>query len=36
VHLHFTWPRGTSSAGDYRLRIAYLGLGEFDRVLHIP
>ena len=36
VHLRFTWPRGASSAGDYRLQIAYLGRGEFDRVLHIP
>lgn len=36
VHLHFTWPRSASSAGDYRLQIAYLGRGEFDRVLHIP
>jgi hypothetical protein len=36
THLHFRWPRGASSPGDYHLRIAYVGLGEFDRVLHVP
>ncbi len=34
--IHFWWARDASSAGDYRLHIAYQGLGEFDRVLHIP
>jgi hypothetical protein len=36
VHLHFWWPRDASSAGDYRLQVAYAGLGEFDRTVHIP
>jgi hypothetical protein len=30
------WNRDGSGAGDYHLRIKYLGLGEFERVLHIP
>jgi hypothetical protein len=36
VRLHFWWPRDASSAGDYHLHVAYVGLGEFDRVVHIP
>lgn len=36
VHMHYWWPRNTASGGDYHLHIAYLGLGEFDRVLHVP
>jgi hypothetical protein len=36
VHLHFWWPRSASSAGEYRLRIVYEGVGEIDRVLHVP
>jgi hypothetical protein len=36
VRLHFWWPRSSSSAGDYQLHVAYAGLGEFDRVVHIP
>lgn len=36
VHIHLWWPREVSSAGDYRLHIAYLGLGGFDRELHVP
>jgi hypothetical protein len=36
VHLHFWWPRSAASAGDYRLRVVYEGIGEIDRVLHIP
>lgn len=36
VHLHFWWPRSASSAGDYTLRIVYEGIGEIDRVIHVP
>ena len=36
IHIHLRWNRDGSAAGDYRLRIAYIGLGEFERVLHIP
>jgi hypothetical protein len=36
IHIKLRWPRDSSAAGDYRLRIAYEGLGAFDRVLHVP
>ena len=36
IHIQLRWNRDGSAAGDYRLRIAYIGLGEFERVLHIP
>jgi hypothetical protein len=36
IQIHLTWPRDASAAGDYRLRVTYVGLGEFERVLHIP
>jgi hypothetical protein len=35
-HIHASWPRQASSAGDYRIEIAYVGLGQFDRVVHVP
>jgi hypothetical protein len=36
IQIQLRWVREKSVAGDYRLRVAYEGLGEFDRVLHIP
>jgi hypothetical protein len=36
IQIGLYWPRNASAAGDYRLRVTYEGLGEFDRVLHIP
>jgi hypothetical protein len=36
VRLHFWWPLDASSAGDYRLRVAYAGLGGFDRAVRVP
>jgi hypothetical protein len=24
------------ASGDYRLRVSYVGSGEFERVLHVP
>jgi hypothetical protein len=35
-HIHISWPRGSSSAGDYRLEVVYGGLGQFERVVHVP
>lgn len=36
IQIGLYWPRSGPAAGDYRLRVTYEGLGEFDRVLHIP
>jgi hypothetical protein len=36
IQIHLTWPRDASAPGDYRLRVTYVGLGQFERVLHIP
>ena len=36
IQIGLYWPRSAAPAGDYRLRVTYEGLGEFERVLHIP
>jgi hypothetical protein len=36
IQIGLYWPRSSVGSGDYRLRVTYEGLGEFDRVLHIP
>jgi hypothetical protein len=36
IHIQLRWPRDGSVGGDYHLHIKYVGLGGFDRVLHIP
>lgn len=34
-HLHFVGFR-SGHAGDYTLRVSYVGAGQFERVLHVP
>ena len=36
IKISLDWPRSALGPGDYRLRVTYEGLGEFERVVHVP